>query len=31
VPERSPAHENPAAFVHAIVATCAATVRDLAR
>ncbi|HSR27766.1 MAG TPA: acetyl-CoA carboxyl transferase, partial [Actinomycetes bacterium] len=31
VPERPPAHEDPAAFVHAIVAACAAAVRELAR
>ena len=31
VPERPPAHEDPAAFVHAIVTACAAAVRDLAR
>lgn len=31
VPERAPAHEDPAAFVHAIVVACAAAVRELAR
>ncbi len=29
VPERPPAHEDPPAFVHAIVAACAAAVREL--